>query len=356
MKNIDFNQIIENLSNERIIQLVTNLGSDEYIEKPDYIIFKTICHNELAEDASMKLYYYKKNKRFVCYTECGCSFNIFTLFEKRYNLLGIKYNYYKDIILKITNGEMISQPLENGFIKQYQSEYDKYNLKKPQVTFKNYNPNILNVFTFFATPEWLNDGINIKAMKRYNILYSIDQNKIIIPHYDMNNNLIGIRGRALNEDDLKIGKYMPIQLGNQIFSHSLSHNLYGLCNVKNNIRKYKMAIVAESEKSCLQYETMVGIDRNIVVACCGSNFHKYQLDLLLSCGAEKVLIAFDKEWANNKEKEKYFSKLKSICDRYKNFCKMGFIFDFQNLLKLKDSPFDRGFNVTKQLINKGVWL
>lgn len=356
MNKIDFNQVIEELSDDRVIQLVTELGSDEYIDKSDYIVFKTICHNVDSSDASMKLYYYKKNKRFVCYTECSCSFNIFTLFEKRYNLLGINYNYYKDIILKITDKNMISQSLVNGFITEYNSEYSKYKIDKPQVSLKKYNSNILNTFTFFATPEWLNDGISVEAMKRYNILYSIDQNKIIIPHYDINNNLIGIRGRALNEEDLKIGKYMPIQLENQIFAHPLSYNLYGLYNVKDNIKKYGMAIVAESEKSCLQYETMVGIEHNIVVACCGSSFHKYQLDLLLSCGAKKVLIAFDKEWSNNKEKEKYYSKLKSICDRYKQFCKMGFIFDFQNLLQLKDSPFDKGFDVIKQLINKGVWL
>lgn len=356
MNKIDFNKIIEDLSDDRVIQLVTELGSDEYINKPDYIIFKTICHNIDSKDASMKLYYYKKNKRFVCYTECSCSFNIFTLFEKRYNLLEINYNYYKDIILKITDGKDTSQLLTTGFIQQYKSEYDKYNVKKPQVILKKYNPKILNIFTFFATPEWLNDGISEEVMRRYSVLYSIEQNKIIIPHYDINDNLIGIRGRALNKEDIEIGKYMPIQINQEIYSHPLSFNLYGLNKVKDNIKKYKIAIVAESEKSVLQYETMVGSDKNIVVACCGSNFHKYQLDLLMSCGAEKILIAFDKEWTNNKEKDKYFSKLKSICNKYKHFCKMGFVFDFQNLLKLKESPFDRGFNVTKQLINKGVWL
>jgi hypothetical protein len=42
-------------------------------------------------------------------------------------------------------------------------------------------------------------------MDRYNILYSISQNKIIIPHYNIDGKLIGIRGRSLNPEDLKIG-------------------------------------------------------------------------------------------------------------------------------------------------------
>lgn len=101
---------------------------------------------------------------------------------------------------------------------------------------------------------------------------------------------------------------------------------------------------------------MFGKEKNICVACCGSSFHNYQFELLLKAGAEKILIAFDKEWETWKEEEKYFNKLKSICDKYKNKCKMGFIFDTQNLLNFKDSPFDKGPEVCKNLIKQGVWI
>ena len=47
-----------------------------------------------------------------------------------------------------------------------------------------------------AIPEWIEDGISYEIMKVYNILYSISRNKIVIPHYDAENNLIGIRGRT----------------------------------------------------------------------------------------------------------------------------------------------------------------
>ena len=35
---------------------------------------------------------------------------------------------------------------------------------------------------------------------------------------------------------------------------------------------------------------------------------------------------------------------------------MGFIYDSQNLLKLKESPFDRGPEIFKNLMKKGVWI
>ena len=45
----------------------------------------------------------------------------------------------------------------------------------------------------------MQENITKNSMDKYNIRYSISQNKIVIPHYDINNELIGIRGRALNE-------------------------------------------------------------------------------------------------------------------------------------------------------------
>ena len=55
---IDYKSIVEQLDTHKVIQLMLTLGADEFIEKPGYIIFPTICHNEDASDASMKLYYY----------------------------------------------------------------------------------------------------------------------------------------------------------------------------------------------------------------------------------------------------------------------------------------------------------
>lgn len=349
----ELKELINNLSNEQVIGIMNELGANRYNETATSIIFPTICHNHDEDDASMKLYYYPKTHTFHCYTDCGCTFNIIEMMKKRYELLDIEYSFYKDIVLKIGGGAYVKK--KETFYQPYESIYEKEN-HNIQIDLTPLNKGLLNVFTFYPTPEWLGDGISEESMKRYNILYSIGMNKIIIPHYDINDNLIGIRGRTLNEDELPYGKYLPIKIGGKMYNHPLGYNLYGLNVVKNNIRRYKTAIIAESEKSCLQYDTMFGADRNIVVAACGSSFHKYQLDLLIECGAERVLIAFDKEGETWKEQEKYFEKLKSLCEKYKNYCSMGFIYDNGGLLKLKQSPFDCGPEVAAKLISKGVWI
>jgi hypothetical protein len=355
MSEITLQELNDSLTPERVIQLVLALGADRYEEKSDYIIFPSLCHNSNVEDASMKLYYYKANKLFHCYSGCGESFNIFGLFERRYNTLGIEYNFYQDIVLKIADG-IVTKKKDNGFYFPYESQYDKFKIQVPQISFRIYNPNFLNIFSNYMPQEWLNEGISEESLHLYNIRYCISQNKIIIPHYNKNGELIGIRGRALNDEDIEIGKYMPITIEGHCYAHSLGYNLYGLNLVKDNLKKYKTAIVVEGEKSCMLYDSMFGHDKNICVAACGSQLHNYQVQLLLNCGVEKIIVAFDKEGEDWKEKEKYFNKLNKMCSKYKNLCEIGFIYDNQNLLKLKDSPLDEGKETFIKLFNKVVYV
>lgn len=345
-------EVANELTPERIIELVTQLGADRYIETDKYIIFPTICHNIDAAAASMKLYYYKANKKFHCYTDCGDNFNIFELFERRYKLLGMEYNFFTDVVLKISMD--VQRFNEYEFFQPYKSPYQQHT--KPKVDIEELPNSLLNVYTSIPIPEWLDDGISEDTMKLYNILYSIDENRIIIPHYDINGRLIGIRARALNEEDVKKGKYRPVIINGQLCNHPLGYNLYGLNIVKNNIKQKRWAIIGEGEKLPQQFNTMFGEKNNIAVATCGSSVSSYQIDLLTSVGADKILIAFDNEGETWEEKQKYFHKLENLCKKYSNRVKMGFIWDSKNLLQLKDSPTDRGKDTFLELYKGAKWI
>jgi hypothetical protein len=50
-------------------------------------------------------------------------------------------------------------------------------------------------------------------MDKANITYYPGGNQIVIPHYDKNNRLVGLRGRSLSIDDIeKYGKYRPLYI------------------------------------------------------------------------------------------------------------------------------------------------
>ena len=92
----DFQMIIDNLNEEKVIRLMQQLGAGRYKETAEAIIFPTICHNVDADEASMKLYYYKDNKFFYCYSSCD-GMSIFKFLEHYYETRGIEYNWYNDI-------------------------------------------------------------------------------------------------------------------------------------------------------------------------------------------------------------------------------------------------------------------
>ena len=347
---MDYKQIIDNLDINSIVELMKKLGADRYEEKEKFFIFPTICHNINSAEASMKLYLYKDTKLFVCYTEDG-NMSIFKFLKTYYETRQIEYDWFEDIYNVVLNCGNF-RPKEGFDTIQYQSLKERYQIKKKTVELQQYSNGILDIFMKNYPVEWLNDGISRRAMDKYNIKYSVSQNKIIIPHYDINNNLIGIRGRALNEWEIEnIGKYMPIQIEKKWYTHPLSLNLYGLNHTKENIKKYGICYIGEAEKFCLQSESF--FFPNCSCAVCGSQFNKYQLDILMkNCRPKEIVICFDKE---EKDKEdKYFFKLYNLCKKYINYCKMSFIYDTENLLKLKESPTDCGENIFKKLLERRI--
>ena len=204
----------------------------------------------------------------------------------------------------------------------------------------------------FYPPEWLNDGISEQTMDKFNIRYSTIQNKIIIPHYNINNELVGIRGRALNEWEVEnIGKYMPVQIEGKWYSHPLSLNLYGLNFTKNNVKKNRICYIFESEKSVMQCDGFQ-MD-NCAAAVCGSQLNKWQVKILIKeCHPQEIVVCFDKE--EQPPDEVYFNKLYKLCSKYKNYANFSFIYDREKLLEMKDSPSDKGEEIFRRLLDKRV--
>ena len=288
----------------------------------------------------------------MCYTEDG-TMSIFKFLKHFYETRGIEYDWYQDIFQVILNCSAssaagIKNPME------YKSRRADYELRKNRRQLPTYPKGILEVFVKKYPIEWLNDHISREAMDKFDILYSIAQNKIIIPHFDASGALVGIRGRALNPWEVEnVGKYMPIQIENKWYSHPLSLNLYGLEHTKENIKKYRICYVFESEKSVLQFESFSL--PNCAVAACGSNLNKFQVDLLMRyCAPHEIVLCFDNEEVDNQHK--YFDKLYSMCKKYKNYCNMSFIYDRRKITKLKDSPSDNGEEIFKQLLKGRVFV
>ena len=156
---MDYEEIIKGIKDEEIIKLMTQLGADRYDDEENYIIFPTICHNIDSSTSSMKLYFYKDTKLFVCYTECG-KMSIYKFLTHYYDTRQIEYDWYEDVHQVVLNCS-VSKPLE-GFNKVKRVNLKEKYQKKERPKFKIYNPRVLDVFNKYYPVEWLRDGISKK--------------------------------------------------------------------------------------------------------------------------------------------------------------------------------------------------
>ena len=304
----------------------------------------------------MKLYWYQNNKIFRCYTECNEAMSIFQLYQKYMAL-----NHYPVTLDEAE--EYVKQCLKHLIIapeiKKYDFNFDleKYKYKTNIPVLDEYPKEILSYFTHYYHPAWLHDGITKEAMDKFHIGFSLAQNKVIIPHFDINGRLIGIRGRTFNKEEAEnFGKYRPLQIGKTIYTHPLQFNLYGIYEHQSGIRARGQAIIAEAEKSVLLDDGYYGEFSN-TVACCGSSFNKYHISLLTNVlGASEIVIALDKEyedWRTEKAR-KYKARIESMCRLYKNYASFSYIWDYDNVLQEKDSPFDKGKDIFNYLYKNRV--
>lgn len=344
---IDYQAIIDELDDNKVKNMLDRLEIP-YEDRESYLVMPTVCHHSNIDDASMKLYYYKNTHIFYCYTEDG-AMSIFSFLKHFYEVRDIDYDWFTDIYEVIRGCSYFN---EHQNTTSYKSIRNDYTLKKERQELLAYSDKIMECFTKYYPIEWLNDGINREAMDKFNIRYSPSQNKIIIPHYDVNGRLVGIRGRALNQEDIDTwGKYMPIQIEGKWYSHPLSLNLYGLDKTKENIKATGIAYLFEAEKSVLQMESFS--IPNCAAAVCGSKLNKYALDILVrTCHPQEIVICFDKEELPHEDK--YFNHLYELCKKYQAYTNFSFIYDKENLLDLKDSPTDKGEDIFIKLLQKRV--
>ena len=358
----EFSEKIKNdLSIDQVCDLLASLGGDPQI-KGDLIISRTICHG----GHSHKLYYYNNTKLFKCYTDCLDSFDIFELIIKINKLNNIDYslpqairfitNYYGIVV-----ETEISENQENLQDWQILNKYDRSSSQEKEekiVEMKFYDDKILQYLPHPRILNWEKEGITREVMEECGICYDPSYQGIVIPHYDINGKLVGIRERTLIKENENNGKYKPAILNYKQYNHPLGFNLYNLNNSKENIKKIKKVFVFEGEKSCLLYRSYFGSDADISVAVCGSNLINYQVQLLLSLGVEEICIAFDKQFQEigDDEWKRWTKKLKELNRKYSPLVQISFLFDKMNLLGYKDSPIDRGPEIFMQLFKERIML
>ena len=347
-------KISRKLTEEQVIAILSDLGSaPPRRDGANNLIFQSVCHGS----SSWKLCYYTDTHNFFCYRDWE-NFTIFSLimkvkgcdFKEALNYVTNKFNY--DTRAERTNGFI------NGYTKGDWDLFEKYSspvLKETADGLTIIPHEILELYPSVYYEGWRKEGISIEAMQKYSIKYDPSNNRIIIPHYDTEGNLIGIRCRNLNKD--ASAKYCPVTIEGKLYSHPLSKYLYGFDKNKETIIKTQKVMICESEKSVLMAETFFP-ENNFCVACCGSNISYEQLELLFPVGVTEVILALDWDFKKlddrDEEYKAYRTKMLRLSQKLLPYFSVKVLLPATEEFIYKGSPTDMGKDYLLTTMKKKV--
>lgn len=345
-----FATIREALSYGDVVKLLKHfeITPNQRLSNEKYLVFPTCCHNSLEDNSSHKLYYYKDSKRFRCYTECAETFDIIDLIKRIHDInynemtMGEAANFIRNFFQL---GEITSSPQVDKDIFCY-SKFKKRETLEDKTQY--YDDTVLQAFFSQSIPEWTVEGIPPYIQRRFEIKYRGTHDQIVIPYRDRCGELVGVRVRNLTPDK---PKYMPLMFEGKYYLHDAKNNLYGVFQNAETIQSSKTAILFEGEKSVLKCASF-GV--NIALAVGGSSVHKQFITILRDLGVKNVILAFDKEHHDQMSAENSYILNQKKAEIFSPYFNSYFLYDFEGLLDLKDSPIDKGYNVFKKLIDKKI--
>ncbi len=359
---LDSNKVRDMLTTEQVIQLCCDLQGDDYYDYDVYgnPIFNTCLHH--PDGNSWKLYYYTDSKTFHCFTR-GESCDIFEIVRraKGFDEFIEAYRFVIDYFhIKDDGSSADPTPLTDDWnifqtIADFKKKTDEVKGNAP------IQENLLEYFYPLAAPEeWQKDHISPAVMRYYGIRVDSALHKIIIPHRDIDGNLIGIRGRTYDPFELAEGKkYMPVFIQGDMYNHMLGKNLFGLYENKETIRRTKKVLIVESEKAVMQCASYYGVDNCYCVATCGSSLSQDQINLIIRLGLTEVILGYDREFEGglgDPDTEAYEQKLLKTIKPLTLYFNTYIIMDYNHLTGYKDSPTDCGKEILEKLMQQKIYV
>ena len=350
---VNFQELREQLTDDMIKSILSQYNVDPVAETPDSIIFPTCCHN--LTGGSPKLYYYKNSKLFHCFTECNSTFDIFTLLQKMHALRGEDISIFDAIKLcdlDILNSKNLSldEVIQDNI--KYLQILNNVQLTNNKDGFRIYDKKSLRRFNFdyVGLTPWMNEGISVDALQKFNIKYDNYRDAIVIPNFDYDGNLIGIRERFLKEKDILKGKYRPMYDSGILYNHPTGMTFYGIYENHAAVERKHLAIIVEAEKSVLQYGTIYGLDNNVALATLGQNITFDHIKTLLKMKVHNVILAYDTDYEDYEQlaevRRKYREKAKLLAPYFN----VSIIIDNDFILPYKSSPTDGGKEIFEKLL------
>lgn len=305
-------------------------------------------------DGSPSLIFYPDTKIFQGYS-AGRAYDAISLVQTRLNLLGQTCSFLDacNWILEKTglDPNKITKPLTNNHVYDW-SELERFvRVRKYGNQLPEYNRNIINTLPPLYPQAWINEGISEETMAKYQIRYYERCNQTVIPCFDNEARLIGVRVRNWDKDKVEQAKYMPlITLDGRCYKFNTNQVFYGINYNKPEIERTGKVIIVESEKAVMKLDTYMG-RHNIALGMYGSNLGIQRRNQLIKMGVNTVSYVVDNDFIGQDDEffEQWREKIQHFIKLWDGFCRIEIVWDNLGLLGPKENATDRTKEVWEQL-------
>lgn len=195
-----------------------------------------------------------------------------------------------------------------------------------------YDESVLEDYVPLLYVDWVKkEGILERTRKKFNIMYSYEYSRIVIPHrYWLTGELVGYNMRTTVEhwEDFGIKKYFLSP------GYNKAINLYGLWENREEIENAGYVVVVEAEKSVLRRDARFD---HTLVALSGKSMSDEQCRILKGLDVKEIVIALDKDVP--------LREVRYMCEKLWRSKKVSYIYDKYDLLGEKDSPADASMKI-----------
>lgn len=354
MGKIDVKKLKKSLSLAHHKQIMQALGIPSYSENSTQIVYYTGDKNVDSYKGSPKLYFYKDTSIYVGMT-AGRSYDIISLTQTRLSLLKQPCSFLDacQFILDTTNinPDSISRVKKEGHVYDWSNLERFIRVRKYGNQLSEYNRNIIDTLPPLYPQAWIDEGISEETMEKYQIRYYERCNQTVIPCFDDEARLVGVRVRNWDKDRVEQAKYMPlVTLDGQCYKFNTNQVFYGINYNKPEIERTGKVIIVESEKAVMKLDTYMG-EHNIALGMYGSNLGIQRRNQLLKMGVNTVSYVVDNDFIGQDDAffEQWREKIQHFIKLWDGFCRVEIVWDNLGLLGPKENATDRTKEVWEQL-------
>ena len=297
-------------------------------------------------DGSPSLIFYPDTKIFQGYS-AGRAYDAISLVQTRLNLLGQTCSFLDacNWILEKTGLDptKIAKPLTNTHVCDWSGLEKFVRFRSTGSTLEPYDKSILDQLNHSVPQQWLDEGISIDTMTKYQIGYYERNQATTIPCFNRAGELVGIRCRHWLPNEIEIGKYRPLSLlDGTTYKFPTNNVFFGINWNWSEIERVGHVILVEGEKSVLKADSWWG-EKSNVLALYGSNLGLQRRNQLIKLGVNHVTIAIDSDFhkIGDEEYDKFEKKVLALARLFKGYATVDVIYNNIELSNAyKASPFD----------------